>query len=490
LKFTPGKRRGRSALAASALLALCLAGTVIAPPRSAHGDEVTVYSGERSFIAARTAAGPALDRDIEPENDERIQSVSIDTEMVYRGRIGDYENSRTDKADYYDFPIDTYTSGLYVKCVSDPTVDVDLEFHEACNCTIAEYGLLTGTHEFIHTMEYGATVFRLRVFRKEGGSGAYTFIVTRSEFSPPRILSASLESAFVGRPWEQALDSREFDAGETVLFELVEGPDWLDISEDGILTGTAGAGDAGRNIPVTVRVVDSRSLEDIWSTTIDVVTEIAPPSNVLVGDAGDDHGHSVDLSWELSPEDGYLTRYDIYRSRQSVFTDPVSIESFTTVEELVAAEQERAVLVASVQAGTESYTDRSLPLAGAVYYYWLTAANDDGESEKIAARPPGSPTAVEDAPTGFRVFPAVPNPFNPATTVRFVIPEEARVSLTVYDILGRRIAVLRDGVLQSGTHEAVWNGTDDSGATVAGGIYLYRVAAGDMTARGKVTFLK
>jgi len=50
-----------------------------------------------------------------------------------------------------------------------------------------------------------------------------------------------------------------------------------------------------------------------------------------------------------------------------------------------------------------------------------------------------------------------PNPFNPSTTVRFTVPKLSRVTLTVYDILGRRVTTLAEGLYSPGPHEIVWD---------------------------------
>lgn len=55
------------------------------------------------------------------------------------------------------------------------------------------------------------------------------------------------------------------------------------------------------------------------------------------------------------------------------------------------------------------------------------------------------------------------NPFNPSTTIPFVLRQPAHVSLEVFDILGQRVRALSDETHSSGRHEIVWNGTDDSG---------------------------
>ena len=63
-----------------------------------------------------------------------------------------------------------------------------------------------------------------------------------------------------------------------------------------------------------------------------------------------------------------------------------------------------------------------------------------------------------------------PNPFNPSTTIRFGLPESAQVRLAVYDVLGRQVRVLLDGVREAGTHEVVFDASD-----LPSGTYLYRL---------------
>ena len=67
------------------------------------------------------------------------------------------------------------------------------------------------------------------------------------------------------------------------------------------------------------------------------------------------------------------------------------------------------------------------------------------------------PTVVDDTTLPFTVE-AYPNPFNPQTSFRITLPEQAHVRLTVYDVLGRQIVVLVDGTRLAGTHEAASTG--------------------------------
>ena len=66
-----------------------------------------------------------------------------------------------------------------------------------------------------------------------------------------------------------------------------------------------------------------------------------------------------------------------------------------------------------------------------------------------------------------------PNPFNPQTRIEFQLPVAVNVSLDVFDVLGRRVAVLVDGLLQAGQHAALFNAEH-----LPNGTYVYRLHAG------------
>lgn len=78
-----------------------------------------------------------------------------------------------------------------------------------------------------------------------------------------------------------------------------------------------------------------------------------------------------------------------------------------------------------------------------------------------------------------------PNPFNPMTQIRFYLPDAAHVTIDIYNVLGQRIECVADGVMESGEHVLEWNGS-----SVASGVYLYRLTAGDFVDTKKMILLK
>lgn len=93
-------------------------------------------------------------------------------------------------------------------------------------------------------------------------------------------------------------------------------------------------------------------------------------------------------------------------------------------------------------------------------------------------------------PERFCLYPNYPNPFNPSTTIRYQLPENAHVTLTIYNQLGQMIRTLIDREDSPGDKSVVWDGMDDAGARVAAGIYLARLVSAANTSVIKMLYLK
>jgi len=91
------------------------------------------------------------------------------------------------------------------------------------------------------------------------------------------------------------------------------------------------------------------------------------------------------------------------------------------------------------------------------------------------------PTDVAPAAVAHRamLYPNVPNPYNPSTTLRFDLPAQGPVELSIYDAGGRWVRTLVRASLDPGPHSYVWDGRDAAGHSMASGIYLYRLTTVD-----------
>lgn len=83
-----------------------------------------------------------------------------------------------------------------------------------------------------------------------------------------------------------------------------------------------------------------------------------------------------------------------------------------------------------------------------------------------------------------------PNPFNPLTTISFSTGSPGLVELRVYDIAGRPVRTLAEGVRAVGRYDVTWDGRDDTGVSVASGVYLCSLKAPDCAETKKVVLLR
>jgi hypothetical protein len=95
----------------------------------------------------------------------------------------------------------------------------------------------------------------------------------------------------------------------------------------------------------------------------------------------------------------------------------------------------------------------------------------------------------EDRAVAIELDQNVPNPFNPTTVIGFSVGTQDLASLhtrlTVYDILGRQVAVLVDGAMPAGSHHVTFDGSN-----LPSGVYLYRLESGGKTLQRKFTLIK
>lgn len=93
-------------------------------------------------------------------------------------------------------------------------------------------------------------------------------------------------------------------------------------------------------------------------------------------------------------------------------------------------------------------------------------------------------------PESFTLAQNAPNPFNPQTRIDYDIPKATNVRLEVYNVLGQHVNTLVDGFQEAGSKSVIWNGRDNSGASVSSGVYFYRIEAGDFSMTRKMMMLK
>jgi hypothetical protein len=84
----------------------------------------------------------------------------------------------------------------------------------------------------------------------------------------------------------------------------------------------------------------------------------------------------------------------------------------------------------------------------------------------------------------------VPNPFNPVTKIAFDLPERGEVEVVVYNVAGREVVTLHDGVLPAGPHSITWDGRTSDGTMAASGTYWYLLRTADGQTSRSMVLLK
>ncbi|MEE9190924.1 MAG: aryl-sulfate sulfotransferase [Candidatus Neomarinimicrobiota bacterium] len=90
----------------------------------------------------------------------------------------------------------------------------------------------------------------------------------------------------------------------------------------------------------------------------------------------------------------------------------------------------------------------------------------------------------------FRLYDNYPNPFNPSTMIQYDLPEATQVTVAIYDLMGSAVKTLVNEFKDAGYHTVTWNGTNDRGNRMSGGVYLYSINAGPYHKTQKMVLLK
>ncbi len=98
------------------------------------------------------------------------------------------------------------------------------------------------------------------------------------------------------------------------------------------------------------------------------------------------------------------------------------------------------------------------------------SVNEEQEQELGAVR-------VRYVPKEYALEQNYPNPFNPQTVIRYDLPVGSHITISVFNVVGQKVATLVDEEMDGGSYSVVWDGKDDSARSLASGVYLYRLKA-------------
>lgn len=168
------------------------------------------------------------------------------------------------------------------------------------------------------------------------------------------------------------------------------------------------------------------------------------------------------------------------------------------VSELATALRINSVLIdAGTAMGTETsylYTDTEVN-PQAAYYYWLESVSLNGESEyygplMVLINAAGEEPSLPEIPMQTQLFSAFPNPFNPATNLRYSLKAAGDVRLDIFNVKGQLLKSFSNTHSQPGYYQVSWDGRDINGHLVGTGLYFYRMSSGKYSSSKKMIMAK
>ena len=176
----------------------------------------------------------------------------------------------------------------------------------------------------------------------------------------------------------------------------------------------------------------------------------------------------IHLSWDISPDDDFQY-FDLEKSSTADFGEYQVIETADT-----------------------AYLDTDYEIDVTVYYR-LIAYDDAGNSSEYSVTIDITVLWADlgiAIPDEFAIHQNYPNPFNPVTTLRYDLPEQGHVRITIYDMLGRDVKTLINEYQDPGYRSIIWDATNDYGKPVSAGMYLYQIEANNFLKTKKMILVK
>ena len=292
--------------------------------------------------------------------------------------------------------------------------------------------------------------------------------------------------------------------GEIVsyLWEFGDGSTRTDVA------GTYAYATAG-TYTVSVTITDDRGATAEGSTTIEIV-DVAnqPPVAVIAASATDAEvneaitfdgsqstdadGNIVSYQWNFGDGVEGINAVETYAySAPGIYsvtlnvTDDDDATGQTAIQVNVFSAQQRLIvtpLTGKVEAGATVTLDVMYETAGLpedTYEGSITVSSGVGTVvvpvTVLVSRSVDIEKEAVPVVSDIRLAPNYPNPFAEATTIRYELPADAQISLNIFDVSGRRVRALEQGVKAPGFHEVSWDALDDGGNAVVSGLYFYRL---------------
>jgi hypothetical protein len=285
------------------------------------------------------------------------------------------------------------------------------------------------------------------------------------EFKPSGELISSIYDTAGSPVWGQIDWTSDMPADTTLKFQVRSSDDYAqmgnwsaDVTSPGSLEPYLEDGDQYMQYKVILGTDDTKVTPTLYDVTMDwVCTDIT-----LMSFSAESVPEGIRVRWECGSA---VAGFNLYRS-----THPDSERAITSRDklntELITGESPHRYLDTGVE---EQIT----------YDYWLEAVDVSGTSETFG---PVECTWRGALPTAYALYQSRPNPAMRTATIAFDLPEDAGVTLTIYDINGRKVKSVVNRAFPAGEYEAEVSG-------LAPGVYVYRLEAGEFNAARKMVIV-
>ena len=311
------------------------------------------------------------------------------------------------------------------------------------------------------------------LFAADSGQNLYSFDISNT--ATPT-LTGTLDIGFFGGIMDLGGSFSGFRSAEAGSGSGVAGPAQTYVY---IATGSLGLIVVDATDPAAMKIIGSYNTAE-WTMSVEYfngllyvgdafgganVLELTPPTAILISNfEADITSSGTRMRWMITADEA-IAGFDIQREEKGV-------------------SGQRSILDGTLLgSGVREHVDTGAD-PGRTYTYRLAAVRPDGShvwSTPVRVSVPSRPN---------RLLGSYPNPFNPSATISFELARQERVTVTVFNAAGHRVAVIGDRMYPAGVGEVEWNGRNAAGERVGSGVYMYTVRIGKQLFNGKMVMLK
>ncbi len=489
--------------------------------------------GAYTILCTFTPAG--LSNDPEFNDSSNVASV-LNPNSSSTGHLGYYGEGYEDLTDWWKVTT-TFDGSLVVNTISDATVDIDLwMFDQDGKTQIASYDTSDGIHEATHYYNLSPGTYYVKAYCANTGQGSYTIsnvyvptgLVNDSEPNETSGTANTLapnnsSTGHLGYLSQGAHDANDWwkvtlpDDGTLIVRTYSDATLEIDLwmfDQDGTTQIATYDTSAGRNeathyngLKAGTYYIRAYGISSYYygSYTISSIYTAAKLSNDIESNDALSSAQSISVNTQYNGHIGYFGAavcdlYDFYTFTLPAQWDTLFLrtDSDPTADiDLILYDNTGSQITSSSASGPIELL--IYPTAPAAVYsirlsaygygysygsYSIIVSNVRPTLPSAGVKEPGK-EAAPTLPEKFALLQNYPNPFNPNTVISYQLSVISDVKLSIYDVIGREIAVLANGRQNAGTYTTRWNAQN-----FPSGIYFYRLQANSFTQTKKLILLK